>query len=121
MTTFTLLAVGTEIGSQASRVEIPWLRIALAFLFCIALAVGAITLLRLRQGQWTLPHWGRDWVGRLRDKRAGPARLSVVERVALSPGHQVILLRCDDKCHLIHLGPQGSALIATVSAETGPL
>ena len=38
-------------------------------------------------------------------------RLEVVERLGLDPRRSVILLRCDDREHLVLLGPEGPLLI----------
>jgi hypothetical protein len=119
MTTLAILSAGAQIGSQAGGVAIPWLRIVLAFLFCIAVAAGAIAVLRIKQGQWTMPVWRRGLAARFSIDRASKPRLRVVGRLALAPGHQAVLLRCDDKCHLIHLGPQGSSVIDTFPAVEG--
>ena len=43
--------------------------------------------------------------------RRSARRLEVVERLGLDPRRSVVLLRCDDREHLVILGPEGPLLI----------
>lgn len=47
-----------------------------------------------------------------------PRRLKVVESLALDPRRRAILLRCDDKDHLVILGPSGETV---VKADLNPM
>ena len=40
-----------------------------------------------------------------------PRRLQIVERLGLDPRRSVVLLRCDDREHLVILGPEGPLLV----------
>lgn len=45
---------------------------------------------------------------------SGPAkRLKVVEALPLDPRRRAVLLRCDDKEHLVILGPNGETVVKT--------
>lgn len=42
---------------------------------------------------------------------AAQKRLKVIESIPLDPRRRAVLLRCDDKDHLVILGPNGETLI----------
>ena len=81
--------------------DISYLRVLLAFLFVIAL-IGALHLLLKRM----------DWQKRLYGVRKG-ARLAVVESVMLDPKHKLVLVRRDDREHLLLLGQQSDRVVET--------
>lgn len=93
-------------GEKAEPV-IPWARIVIAFLICIAFAVGAILWLRARQG---LPNNVRklfDPFGQ--GAQAGYSEpLEIERRLRVSATGQLIILRCGQRRYLVHTGPQGA-------------
>lgn len=115
MSFVTILSAATQLGGQAAEVPIPWVRIVLAFLFCILVAVGAIATLRIRQGRLALPNWRRQLTAGLSLKSR--SRLTILDRIMVAPGHQVVLFQCDAKSYLLHLGPQGAKVIDTLPAS----
>lgn len=94
--------------SQTAAPTIPWARIIIAFLVCIAFAVGAILWLRSRQQG--LPTDVRALFGPL----GRPKALEVAEpfeierRLRVSPTSQLFILRCGERRYLVHTGPQGA-------------
>lgn len=40
-------------------------------------------------------------------------RLALVEMLPIDPKHKAVLLRCDDKDHLVILGPNGETVVET--------
>lgn len=120
MSTLTLLSAGTQIGSEATSVAIPWVRIVLAFVFCILVAIGAIALLRVRQGTWDLGALRRRLSDGLPDTLIRARRLDLVEKLPMAPGHYAVLLRCDAAHVLLHLGPQGATVIADLPVQAAP-
>ncbi len=94
---------------QSSTPAIPWARIVLAFLVCIAFAVGAILWLRARQG---LPSDAKTLLGQLRlAPPASPQALAVEHRLRTTATGQIVILRCGERRYLIHLCPQGAQMI----------
>lgn len=112
MSLLTLLSAGAQIGSEATSVAIPWVRIVLAFVFCILVAVGAITLLRVRQGHWDLGALRRRLSDGLPNTLIRTRRLDLIEKLPMAPGHYAVLLRCDARDFLLHMGPQGATVIS---------
>ncbi len=86
--------------------DINYLRVLLAFLFVIAL-IGAMHFLLKR-----LNLQKRLYAGK------GGARLAVTESLMIDPRHKMILVRRDDKEHLLLLGTQQDLVIET-GIETG--
>lgn len=105
---FALSAAGYAQGSEP---VIPWLRIVLAFAFCIALAVAAILWMRARQqgGQVDL----NTLLARFASPAGAPARqaLEVEHRLRVTATGQFLLLRCEQRRYLVHVGSQGAELI----------
>ena len=104
-----LAAAGARFG-RAADPDIPWLRIALAFLFCIALAVAAILLLRRYQGGRIDP--ATLLTGLVRPGPAAtPRALRLEERLRLSATSQVLVLAWGGTSYLVHVGATGAQLI----------
>lgn len=117
MSIMTIMGASAQIGSEATSVAIPWVRIAFAFAFCILVAVGAIALLRVRQGRWDAGDLRSLLKGGLPDGLTRARRLIMIERLPLAPGHHAVLLRCDNRDLLLHIAPQGATLIADLIAK----
>jgi hypothetical protein len=100
-------ALAAPAYGQTVGPAIPWARIVVAFLVCIAFAVGAILWLRSRQG---LPTDVRTLLGQLRQSKASDpqAPLLIEQRLRASPTSQFVILRCGERRYLVHTGPQGA-------------
>lgn len=103
------LAAGTALA-QAPGPSVPWARIAVAFLFCIGLAVCAIAALR-----WRLGHRGNLDLGRafplLRGAKRRPRELELVERLSLSPTTHLAVVRHGERKLLILTSSTGATLL----------
>ncbi|KPL68270.1 hypothetical protein SZ64_09135 [Erythrobacter sp. SG61-1L] len=91
-----------------SAPDVPWLRLVLAFAFCIAVAFGAVLLLRRHQrgGGPVLP------IALLERRTGGPARrLSVIETRRASPNGDLCLVECDGETWLLVLTPAGTTVL----------
>ncbi|MBK5910494.1 hypothetical protein CCR85_03175 [Rhodothalassium salexigens] len=85
---------------------------ALALLFVVGLIGGLAILLRSSATlQDRLRHWGSGTNGR--SKR----RLELVETLALDARRRLVLVRCDDRDHLLLLGGHTDQVVA---ADTAP-
>lgn len=78
------------------------LRFALALVFVVGL-IGLLALLLKRYGS------GLAFAGR----QGGVRRLSVREMLPIDARHRLVLVRRDNKEHLLLLGPQGSMVVET--------
>lgn len=101
----SVLAAASGRLGQAEGPVIPWLRIVLAFLFCIALAVAAVLWLRKRQG---LPPLLAGLIATAPD---GPDRLGIEERLRVSATSQILVLRWDGARYLVHVSGAGAQLL----------
>jgi hypothetical protein len=114
------LAVGTsvlagELGGGAAP-SIPWGRIALAFLFCIALAAGAILLLRKYRGYaGGSPGFPPSFLLR----QAGQRSIEILETRRVSPHGDVCLLRCKGQDYLFIVTPQQALLLDKSGEQAG--
>lgn len=101
-----LPAMAARLGT-ASPPGIPWLRIALAFLLCIALAFGAIMLLRHHQGRLRWDALAR----RFSALPTAPRRqIDVIETRRVSQHGDVCLIHCRGRAYLLAIG-QGHATL----------
>lgn len=83
--------------------ELDLLKVLASFAFVIAL----ILLL-----SWAMRHFrGHRWV----EKVQGARRLQCLEQLYLDSKNKLVLVKCDDKEHLILVGTQGSSQIAELS------
>jgi flagellar biogenesis protein FliO len=104
----TLLAAAAAPIAHGSAFSVPWARIALSLLFCIALAVAAIALIRRRTGHTAL---GPIAALIARGEQAAPRGLELLERLPLTATSQLCLVRCGDERLLILISPGGAQLI----------
>lgn len=89
---------------------IPWARIVLALLLCLALAVAAILALRYRQGRPA--DLGALLRGLVQPPESGVMpQLRVEERLRLSATSQVVVLHWDSARYLVHIAPGGAQLL----------
>lgn len=115
MNTLLTLAAGAPArGALAYGADpaIPWGRIVLAFLLCLALALGAIAVIRARHGLAVVPP---ELARRLSHGTAAPVaeaeRIAIVQRLAVTPTSQLVVLRRGSRSYLLHLTAQGATEI----------
>ena len=111
--TASLLVVSDGPVTYANGIDIPWLRIILALLFCLFLAVGAIGFVRARNGQPVLPE---EWAPRLHFREQGATdssaqRLHIAQRLSMTPTSQIVLLKRGTVTYLLHLTPTSATQI----------
>jgi len=84
-----------------------WLRPLLSVAVVLGLALG-------------LRFWlaRAAWGARRAARRAGPGRLETLDRLALSPGHTLYLVRVGSRAVLIGAHPGGCQVLETLPAET---
>jgi flagellar biogenesis protein FliO len=87
--------------AQGGGIEISVWRVVFTFLFCIALAAGAIFALRRKLPTSTL------------FKRVGADRLKLVEQISLGPQRGIYLIELDGKEFLVLFSQQGASLTPT--------
>lgn len=104
-----MLAVLTAAGMQGTSLtqgsvpDIPWLRIVLTLGFCLALAAASIWVLRARYGMPMLPDHFKRWSGAVHaDNPPGGERLRLLQRLPISPGSQLVLVRLGTRTYLLH-------------------
>jgi hypothetical protein len=101
------LAAGS---GQGAALAIPWARIALAFVFCIALAAGAILLMRkyrLHEGG------GLSFPSR----PAGPRAIEIVETRRVNQHGDACLLRCQGQDYLVVITAHQVVLLDKLGAQ----
>jgi flagellar biogenesis protein FliO len=109
-----LLAAATAPIVYGEGPSIPWARVVLSLLFCIALAVAAIAFIRKRSGQAALG----PLTGLIpRVERGVPRKLELLERLPLAATSQLCLVRCGDKRLLILVSSGGAQLIERLDAQ----
>lgn len=102
-------AIGSAVDTGP---DIPWLRIVLAFLFCIGIAVAAIAFMRVRNGLPTMPKALRERLIQnpdYTDLRSD--RLEVVQRVGIMPSGQLLVVRRGTRNYVLYLTAHGSSEI----------
>ena len=82
--------------------------LALAFVLALILAAA-----------WLFRRFGRGRVNAPRRRTAGMRRLAVVEAVAIDTRRRLVLVRRDNREHLLILGPQGETVVETGIAIPG--
>lgn len=92
--------------AQGGSPDIPWVRILVVLLLCIALAVAAVGFVRLRHGMAFLPE---RFVNPLRKSTAEPGekrRLVISERISAGPTSQFVILGRGTQKYLLHVSQQ---------------
>lgn len=119
---FYLIAASAQNApmAYAETPGIPWIRITLAFAFCIFLAIAAIGFIRIRNGLTFVPD---EWRARLQGngKEERPLNrewINVVQRVNLMPGSQLVVVQCGQLHYLLHI--TGSAVTVIDRFEDTP-
>ena len=80
-----------------------WARSVFALMATLALIVGVA--------------WGARRVGMLQANGQGPKRLRVTESLMLDPRRRMVIVRCDDREHLLLVGPGGDRKLDSAAAK----
>ena len=80
-----------------------WVRTLFALLATLAL-IGAVA-------------YGARRLGMLQPGGQGPKRLRVMESLMIDPRRRLIVVRCDDREHLILLSPTADIVVAETTAQ----
>ena len=112
---FALLtaAAGAEPIAYADGPGIPWLRIVLAFALCIALAIGAIGFIRVKNGMPLIPDEMRSRTG-ASGEVASPGndeRIRIAQRLSVTPQSQLVVVTRGRQNYLLHLTNNGATEI----------
>lgn len=81
-----------------------YLQFVLALVFVLALILAVA---------WIFKRYGRGTVSAPRRASHGRRRLGIVEAIALDPRRKLVLVRRDDREHLLIIGNQGETVVET--------
>ena len=79
-----------------------WARALFALIATLALIVGLA--------------WGARRLGMLQAGKPGEKRLRVSESLMIDPRRRLVIVRCDEREHLILCGPGGDVVVAQLAA-----
>ncbi len=82
---------------------IDWARALFALIATLALIVGVAYLARR--------------LGMLQHGAQGPKRLKISESLMLDPRRRLVIVRCDDREHVLLLGPAGDVVVSEKPAK----
>ena len=82
---------------------IDWARALFALIATLALIVGAAYVARR--------------VGMMQGGAQGPRRLKVSESLMLDPRRRLVIVRCDEREHVLLLGPAGDVVVSEMAAK----
>lgn len=82
---------------------IDWARAVFALIATLALIAGAAYAARR--------------LGMLRPQGQGPRRLAIGESLMLDPRRRLVIVRCDEREHLILCGPGGDIVVSETAAK----
>lgn len=102
------LAAATAPLAYGEGPTVPWARIVLSLLFCLALGIGAIAFIRKRAGRASLGPIAMLLQGAERSKER---ELELLERLPLTATSQICLVRCGNRRLLVLVSPGGAQLI----------
>jgi flagellar protein FliO/FliZ len=80
-----------------------WARALFALIATLALIVGLA--------------WGARRLGMLQANGQGPKRLRVSESLMIDPRRRLVIVRCDEREHLILCGPGGDVVVGETAAK----
>lgn len=80
-----------------------WARALFSLIATLALIVGAA--------------WGARRLGMLQATKNGERRLRVTESLMIDPRRRMVIVRCDDREHLILCGPGGDIVVGEMAAK----
>jgi flagellar protein FliO/FliZ len=84
-----------------------WARALFALIATLALIVGCA--------------WGARRLGMLQVGKQGEKRLRVSESLMIDPRRRMVIVRCDEREHLILCGPGGDVVVGEMAAKETPL
>lgn len=114
MSSFLLLSATAADAAPIAMGEgsnVPWIRIIIALAFCLALAVAAIGVIRLRNGFPALPRGMSERFGMATDGRSADVRLQVTQRLSIAPASHLVMLRRGKQNYLLYLTSHGATVI----------
>lgn len=82
---------------------IDWARALFALIATLALIVGAAYVARR--------------LGMMQGGAQGPKRLKISESLMLDPRRRLVIVRCDDREHVLLLGPAGDVVVSEKAAK----
>ena len=82
-----------------------WARALFALIATLALILGVA--------------YGARRLGMLQAGPNTPKRLRITESLMLDPRRRLVLVRCDDREHLLLLGPGGDVVVSEMAAKPG--
>ncbi len=80
-----------------------WARAVFALTATLALILGAA--------------WGARRLGMLQAGKPGEKRLKVSESLMIDPRRRLVIVRCDEREHLILCGPGGDVVVSEMAAK----
>lgn len=63
--------------------------------------------------------WGARRLGMLRPGQEGERRLRISESLMLDPRRRLVIVRCDEREHVLLLSPAGDLVVAQMDAKAG--
>lgn len=84
-----------------------WARALFALIATLALILGVA--------------YGARRLGMLQANGQAPKRMRVTESLMLDPRRRMVIVRCDDREHLLLLGPGGDIVVAEQAAKQDPV
>lgn len=91
--------------------NIPWVRIMIALAFCLALAVAAIGVIRLKNGFPVLPRGMSVRFGVTTDDHNAGARFEITQRLSIAPASHLVMLKRGKLNYLLYLTSHGATVI----------
>lgn len=85
---------------------VDWARAVFALIATLALIVGAA--------------WGARRLGMLQANGQGVRRMRVSESLMIDPRRRLVIVRCDEREHLILCGPGGDVVVSEMAAKELP-
>lgn len=110
-----ILSFAAQPIGQGGQFVVPWARIILSLLVCLALAVWAIAFVRRRAGAPPITGFARFLAQAQRDQER---ELELLERLPLSAASQLCLIRCGEQRFLLHVSAAGAQLLARLDEDT---
>ncbi len=80
-----------------------WARALFALIATLALILGVA--------------WGARRLGMLQAGKPGEKRLKLSESLMIDPRRRLVIVRCDDREHLILCGPGGDVVVSEMAAK----
>ncbi len=80
-----------------------WARAVFALIATLALIAGAAYAARR--------------LGMLQPEAQGPKRLKITESLMLDPRRRLVIVRCDEREHVLLLGPGGDIVVSDMAAK----